>query len=97
MKTNEIYLEFEDKTVPSLAGYDYGEKIYDDQVKYEIDFTADEIVIIFPDDKTVVASSFVEGFFNEIKEKIGVKGIKEKVKIKSNSEKIKNKIKDTFK
>lgn len=81
MKKNEVYLTFEDKTVPSLAGYDYGVAVFKEQVEKFIDYSADEIIICFPTDKSAVASSFVEGFFDEIKKNIGLSGIFNKVKI----------------
>lgn len=83
MNTNKITLSFEDQTLPSLAGYDYGKKIYHEQVEPVIDFNADKIVIKFPDYKKRIASSFVEGFFSEMIKVIGLDGINTKVEIQS--------------
>lgn len=96
MNESKVTLNFEDKTVPSLAGYEYGKKVFEDQVKEKIDYSADKIIIAFPNDKTAIASSFIEGFFDGIKEKIGLNAIKEKLIIESNSVKITKKIKDAF-
>ena len=82
-KESVITLNFDDKSISSLAGYDFGERTYLKQVDGKIDSQADEIIIIFPDEKSGVASSFIEGFFNKLKEDIGLTQIRKKVKIKS--------------
>lgn len=82
-KTCLVKLSFEDKSVPSLAGYDFGETTFKNQVKNQIDYSADKITIEFPDDKSAIASSFIEGFFNEIKENIGLLQVRKKIQIKS--------------
>lgn len=92
MKKNEIEITFEDKSVPSLAGYEYGESVYLNQVKDKIDFEADEIILFFPEDKHLIASSFIEGFFNGIKSNIGITEMRNKIKIISKYENFVRKI-----
>lgn len=90
MNINKIELNFDDKSVPSLAGYDYGLSVYDNQVEPRIDYTADKIVFVFPEYKTSIASSFVEGFFDKLIKNIGLSGIRNKVTIESSNKNIKN-------
>ena len=70
---NIIKLKF-DKTVTRLAGYPYGRHIYDTQVKDVIDFSQC-VQIEFPEQIVAIASSFVQGFFDEIIKKVGILGI----------------------
>ena len=90
MKTNSYKLNFA-SSVTRLAGNPYGREVYDKQLKGKIDFNTDS-VIIFPKEIENVASSFVQGFFNEIVDTIGFDGIQTKIKIEAN-EKVKEKIK----
>lgn len=79
---NEIVLDLP-KTFTGLAGNKYGRKIYDEQVSAHVgDFN--NIVIVFPDNITEIATSFLQGFFKIPIEKIGVKGVYENFKYKSN-------------
>lgn len=78
---NEVYLKF-DKTLSGLAGYRFGEEVYNGQVKGAVDFTKD-FTIIFPNEIERIASSFTQGFFKEIVAAIGVSGIERTVTIKS--------------
>lgn len=93
MKTNRIELHFDDNSVPSLAGYKYGENVFIDQAKKLIDYEADVIEIVFPDDKTAIASSFIEGFLSEIVKNIGLENTRNKLKVCSSHQNIVNKIK----
>ncbi len=76
-----------DKALTGLAGYDYGKKVYDEQVKCNIDFTK-AITVIFPDNIQRIASSFVQGFFEDFVKQIGLSGIENNVTIKASSEKL---------
>ncbi|MCH5209814.1 MAG: DUF4325 domain-containing protein [Oscillospiraceae bacterium] len=60
----DITLNFP-KTLSGIAGYPYGEQVYNEQVKELIDWNED-ITIIFPNHITLVAISFVQGFFNDM-------------------------------
>lgn len=81
-----IYLKFP-KSETSLAGFPYGDDVYQNQVKENISFEGD-ITIIFPDQIEKVASSFVQGFFANIVMAIGYKGIEKNVKIISKNDKL---------
>lgn len=78
---NEIVLEF-DKVISGLAGYDYGKEVFELQVKDKIDYN-DKIIIVFPETIQRVASSFVQGFFEEIVEKVGIYGVENNIEIRS--------------
>lgn len=78
---NRIELNL-DKSVTRLAGYEYGKSIYDEQVKGKVDFNS-TIIIVFPDNILKLASSFVQGFFGEMVDKIGIAGIESNVIIES--------------
>ena len=73
---NEIYLRF-DKMIVGLAGYDYGKTVYEEQVSNK------KIIIVFPDQIQRIASSFIQGFFDEIVKRIGIAGIEKQIEIKS--------------
>ena len=70
--TNRIELKFE-KANTRLAGNDYGREIYIAQVKDKVNYD-DIIYIVFPDQIVNIASSFVQGFFEEIVKKVGKLG-----------------------
>jgi len=89
---NRIQLKFADKSVSSIAGYEYGLLIYEEQVKSKIDFNADKIIIVFPEYKSVIASSFVEGFFDNIIKNIGLVGARNKIIIETPYQSIKDTI-----
>lgn len=78
---NRIELSF-DKKLSGLAGYQYGLSEYKRQVEGKIDFDKD-IILIFPDNIVRIASSFIQGFFEELVGEIGISGIEERVKIVS--------------
>lgn len=84
MKT--IVLNFP-KSETRLAGFPYGEKVYEEQVQKIISFD-EKITIIFPEQIEKVASSFVQGFFANIVMAIGYKGIEKNVIIESKSDKL---------
>lgn len=78
---NLIELTF-DKSITRLAGYDYGKSIYEKQVPRDINLE-EKIIIIFPENIVKLASSFIQGFFSELVEKIGISGIEKNVIIQS--------------
>lgn len=67
---NRIELRFTN-TLTNLAGYDFGLNIYNTQVKGKINLNQ-PFEIIFPKQIKGVASSFVQGFFENIVEEIGL-------------------------
>ncbi len=70
MENNRIELIF-DKSLTSLAGYDFGVETYTNQVKNKLTIMK-PFEIVFPSQIKSVASSFVQGFFEEIVETIGL-------------------------
>lgn len=78
----QIKLNFQ-KDFTKLAGNKYGKGIYQTQVKDIINLD-EEIVFIIPDQIDRAASSFVQGFFDEIIKKIGIDGIKAKISFVTN-------------
>jgi len=90
MNTNLIKLTFA-KDVTRLAGYPYGEHIFVEQVKGKIDYS-ENATLIFPEHIEKIASSFVQGFFSEIKEKIGLQGIEDRFTLNTSSENLANSI-----
>jgi hypothetical protein len=79
-----------------LAGRDYGIKIFNEQVKDKIDYNDSEIIVIFPDNIQSMASSFIQGFFLDFVEHIGIIGIEEKVRIENNGTNFKQMIIDNL-
>ena len=66
------------KDFTKLAGNKYGKGIYQSQVKNIIKFD-EEIIFVIPDQIDRAASSFVQGFFDEIIKAIGIDGIKSQI------------------
>ena len=81
---NQVELVF-DKTLTSLAGYDYGRNVYEQQVKGRIDLTK-PFRLCFPGQIKGVASSFVQGFFEEIVIAIGLLNTEKNTAIVSDRE-----------
>ena len=79
MNANEVVLKF-DPTLSNLAGYDFGLKIYEEQVKGKIDLS-EGFTIVFPKNIVGVAASFVQGFFSDIIKTLGLLSTKDKVSI----------------
>ena len=75
METNKIYLNFS-KTIYGLAGYDYGVEVYKKQIEPQMDYCK-RTEIVFPESIEIIASSFIQGMFATIIEKVGYKGIKD--------------------
>ena len=87
---NSVNLAF-DKSITRLAGNSYGRQIYKSQVEGVIDFTQ-TAYIVFPEQIVAVASSFVQGFFEEIIKEVGILGIGTKVKVLAPSMDVETKI-----
>lgn len=94
MESKVIELEF-DKLSTSLAGNPYGESVFEDQVKNKIDYNT-RTEIVFPDQIEDIATSFIQGFFREIIEKIGIAGFEEKIIVKAKDESLVRKITDNI-
>lgn len=73
MEGKQICLEF-NPMVTRLAGFDFGEDTYREQVEKQIDYS-EKTTIVFPKQIIKVASSFVQGFFSEIIAKVGLEEI----------------------
>ncbi|RHS23354.1 DUF4325 domain-containing protein [Clostridium sp. AF12-19] len=80
-----------DKTVTRLAGYELGKKIFNEQVKEKINYN-EKTIIVFPNNITKLASSFIQGFFGEMVEKIGIAGIEKQIIIESSNEDLRDSI-----
>lgn len=85
---NRVILSFE-KSLSNLAGYEFGIKTYEEQIKGKLNFE-EPFVLEFPEQIKVVASSFVQGLFHNIVNQIGLLATEERVQIKSNNEKLVN-------
>lgn len=70
---NKVLLSF-DQTITRLAGYSYGKETYDKQIAGKLDFTK-TASIEFPTQIVKAASSFVQGFFEDIIRQVGIEGI----------------------
>ena len=86
---NIIKLSF-DKTLTYLAGNPFGVAEYH-KIKDKVDFNKIN-VFVFPDTIERIGTSFVQGFFSEIVEKVGIEHFREYVLIESVHEKVKDKI-----
>lgn len=86
--SRRIELKF-DNTISRLAGNEFGQSIYKNQVEPLIDFK-DKNIIIIPQDIKDIAISFVQGFSSEILNKIDKTQFFDYIQIEA-SEKIKNK------
>ena len=60
---NRYVIQLEDKTMVALAGFPYGNKIFNTCVGNEVALDR-EVTICFPDQLKRVATSFVQGFFD---------------------------------
>lgn len=85
---NQYELIF-DKTITKLAGYDLGEQIFNEQLNGSIDYSQ-EITLVFPERIDSIASSFIQGFFKEIMNEIGISGIENKIIIISSIDNLKD-------
>lgn len=85
---NKINLSF-DKKLTNLAGYDFGVRVFEEQVKNKLDFN-EKFELVFPDEIRMIASSFVQGFFADIVQQIGLKATEENLVV--SNEKLRNSI-----
>ncbi|GKU78000.1 hypothetical protein [Paenibacillus sp. L3-i20] len=76
---NNVVLEF-DKMITKLAGNPLGKQVFKVQVKDKIIYGGD-IFITIPDRIDTIASSFIQGFFEDFVKNIGIQGIEDKVTI----------------
>jgi len=70
-----------DKLTTSLAGNAYGRQVFKKQVA-EVDCDA-KYEISFPDQIELIATSFIQGFFDEFVNIMGLEGISNNVTIKA--------------
>lgn len=80
---NSVTLVFE-KSLNSLAGYDFGQRVYHEQAEGILDISK-EYTVIFPDAIEMVAASFAQGFFSSIIEQIGLSKMEKRTVIKCSS------------
>lgn len=85
---NKVKLMFDDNII-GLAGYEYGKQIYELQVKDKININQNFYIEI-PSNIQFAASSFVQGFFSQIIDKIGLSLTEERANVISDNENIKN-------
>ena len=74
-------------TIKSLTYNPYGKKVYSEQVKDFVDLS-DMNEIVFPDQVVKASSSFVQGFFSDIIDSLGVDAVDEHFKIVSPNNKL---------
>lgn len=89
---NKVILKFKDDII-ALAGFEYGEQIFANQIKGNIEYNK-AFYIQFPDNIKIVASSFVQGLFSNIVKEIGLKLTLERAHIISSNARLVKKIKD---
>lgn len=89
---NEIKLEF-DKATTRLAGNPYGRDVFAEQVESKMRYSCRN-TIIFPDQIEKVASSFVQGFFAKIVEKVGYAGFDKFIEIKAQNKELEQNIRN---
>ena len=88
METNKFELKF-DKALTKLSGFDLGKDMFDEQLKGKVDYTQEKIEIIIPNRVDLIGSSFIQGFFEDFVNNIGISGIEKKVVIVSSITNIK--------
>lgn len=87
----KIELEFDDKTLPSLADWDYGNEVYKEQVDQVFEQHQDEtITVVFPDRIELIASSFVQGFLDKLFGEYGFDETKKRLNIITRSDDMTN-------
>lgn len=86
-----VELQIEDSSLTKLAGYPYGQKLFETQVLGKIDLNL-PFIIIFPDQIDYLASSFIQGFFGEINRAIGIDGVESNLTIIAKIPNIKEKV-----
>lgn len=76
-------------TITRLAGNEYGQRIFIEQVKDKINYNKENI-IIFPDIIENIAISFVQGFAKEIIRNVSTDKVHEIVKIEGRDKVVSN-------
>lgn len=76
------------KDLSKLAGNIFGVNTYEKQVKGKIDLSK-QIIFVIPAGIDRVASSFIQGFFDEIVNEIGISGVEEQITFESSIPNIK--------
>lgn len=84
----KITLTFQ-KDLTKLVGNSFGRKTYENQIKGNIDFE-EKVILEIPSRINRISSSFVQGFFDEIIQTIGIEGVKEKFTFISSINEIKD-------
>ena len=79
--SNSVSLVF-NKTITKLAGFPYGESVYETQIKDKVDLFQ-PCKIVFPSNIERVASTFVQGLFSEIVKAIGYQGVENNIEIET--------------
>lgn len=92
---NYFKLKF-DKTITRLAGYPYGESVFEEQIAKKIDYSSLPIKIEFPDNIVRSGSSFTQGFFKVFISKYGYNFIDNEVQIITKNPSLINSIKDNL-
>ena len=87
---NRVKLVF-DNSLTNLAGAEFGKKTYENQVKGRLNLN-EKFEIEFPEQIRIVASSFVNSFFVDILNEIGLKDLKERLIIISRNDKLQESI-----
>ena len=87
MNDQIIELKFA-KDLSKLAGNRFGRSIYEEQVKGKVNLDS-KITFVFPSGIDRIASSFIQGFFDEIMMQLGLSGIKEKIFFESSIDDLK--------
>ncbi len=82
------------KLLTSLAGNQFGVSEFNNQIK-NVDYES-EYTIVFPEQIKYIATSFIQGFFKEFVETIGIVGIEQKITIKSSINNLKQIIIDSL-
>lgn len=80
-ENNKFELDF-DKSLTKLSGFDLGKDMFDEQIKGKISYE-NEIEIVIPERVDLIGSSFIQGFFEDIVNNIGISGVEKWVNLKS--------------
>ena len=80
--SNKFELDF-NKSLTKLSGFDLGKDMFDKQIKDKVKYNDGNIEVIIPDRVDLIGSSFIQGFFEDMVNNIGISGIEKKVIIKS--------------
>lgn len=95
MNQNYYKLKF-NNTITRLAGYEFGENTFKEQIGETVDYSNTPIYIEFPEQVIKVASSFVQGFFRVLIDKFGYNLIGKEVIIETKNQSLIDSIKDNL-